>query len=232
MMYRMTDFENDTNNSEGLRGNADTDPLQDYLPLTEVRTVSDAEHLVSVLDAAGIPAVMQGAGTTAINVISSASPRVCVPRHLLRRANEVLEDLHRPADAEILHREPKSSVRKSAETLAIGIEWLFYPWFFLARERLSFSLFEFWLTTLMCGASIGFIIRGFARVHAPFWLYVFVMYIIIHCYCVALLGAVYELRKREKKSALSGAQRLILIITFQAPLLAAFAATGLLLQSR
>jgi hypothetical protein len=205
-------------------------PLEDYLPLIDVRSLAEAERLAVVLENAGIPAVVQGVGTSPITAISFADPRICVPRHLLKRARVILNDQPSLEGETASLRESKSSVRKSAETLALGIEWLFYPWLFLIRERLSFSLFEFWLTTIVCGASIGFMMNGFAHIQAPFWLYVFVMYIIIHCYCVALLGAVYELRKRERKAPMSGRRRLALIAIFQMPLLLAFAATGIMLQ--
>src|SRR5205823_3086670 len=90
-------------------------------------------------------------------------------------------------------------------------------------ERLSFSLFEFWITMLGCGASIGLIISRLEKQNVG--LNILLGYTVFHTFCVALLGAVYEARKRREAG--KPANQLLLVLLFELPALAAWIGVGL-----
>ena len=121
----------------------------------------------------------------------------------------------------------KSTVIRSAETMALGIEWIFYPWFFVARERLAFSLFEFWITMLGCGVSIGLLVSRMSLNGVPIWVDVLAAYAVLHTFLVALLGGVYEARRRRLKYPDRPASQILLVILFEIPAIIAWVCVGL-----
>ena len=121
----------------------------------------------------------------------------------------------------------KSTVIRSAETMALGIEWIFYPWFFVARERLAFSLFEFWITMLGCGVSIGLLVSRMSLNGVPIWVDILAAYAVLHTFLVALLGGVYEARRRRLKNPYRSTSQILLVILFEIPAIIAWVCVGL-----
>jgi hypothetical protein len=118
--------------------------------------------------------------------------------------------------------EAKTNVIRSAETIGLGIEWLFYPWFFVARERLAFSLFEFWVTMIGCGVSMGLLVSRMAANNAPMWMHVLLSYAVLHTFLVTLLGGVYEARRRRLKYPQRRVNQILLVLLFEIPAIAAW----------
>jgi hypothetical protein len=126
-----------------------------------------------------------------------------------------------PIDPQVLHY---------AEAVAIRIEWLVNPWLFSWRYKLSFSLFEFWLTMLAASSSIALFVSRLARQNVPVPMLAGLAYLMLHSYAVALLGAVYHISNSAEVTVRSPRRRLLLIALYILPMLAVWVALGLLVR--
>jgi len=194
--------------------------LQDMVTVVTPGTEEETAYLHNVLAEAGVPVLAQSDEMHGVPGLPGPL-RIRVPRAALDKALAVLKQT--PG----FQKHPKSTVIRSAETLALGIEWIFYPWFFVARERLAFSLFEFWITMLGCGMSTGLLVSRLSANNASVWIDILVSYAVLHTFLVALLGGVYEARRRRLKNPDRPASQILLVILFEIPAIIAWICVGL-----